>query len=733
MARSYNTLQGPGLELLASLEQQFVESKTLHLKGKARVRLSQLSFPNPIRPIDPKLVKDLRRNFKGEGCLQQDSTFSLLAVIDDNSLALALEELGVSADRFKADSILSPAKFELPHNIQLACLHGLDDKARQLLREGRTYSTNYTDGEIFCQIILCRFQNKREEAARWRARISANKETDLDRLLNRWTIINALESIIHFRGYWNAFHLGSLDILLSIKCDEEIACYINLIKNTITRIIGDNSLIHGVDRASVKSIQLRAPAICKMDSQYVEAEMLSGRLFPAIKDPAARSGILQRLLEIEQPILSIYTLFKDLRYLDPAARAMRALLPNGTKESLRVGFLPLFRPEGNREPLEIQDSETSYTTVSGDHNYLFGIAYRELFLAAIRYFTNPSSVSSKKDMNPIEQTVDGTKRYLGFRLLAFGQRIGFSIKTDQDALIDPSERLLADMLHSLPKEIFGVNEPIPEALSALFKGYLSNSTLAASAVSRPSLTMLGIGEPLSHRCGRYRGGPLDDEDHLHLFIRKMHAPLSEFPRFGHDISSFYVKRSIYQAFFGTTSILETSEPLMPGGTGEGISESSIPSAADDTAMRGETGDRIFTNVVPTTTEQGGIQQSSEVNTSFTSQPEPTAFTQREIPKSSELTVDFISQTGDIRATSMFTRTGVEARAVTYANAGFSFMDERGTHWLWSECFDALVETETRRIIVLEPAVTREDLRDNQALAARATALLTIEEGPEEQI
>ena len=554
-------------------------------------------------------------------------------------------------------------------------------------------------------------------------------------------------------------HCLSVHPIANFYC-QEIACYIKLIKDTITHIIGDNSLIHGVDRASVESIQLRAPAISKMDSQYIEAEMLSDRLFPAIKDPVARSGILQRLLGIEQPILSIYTLFKHLRYLDPAARAMRALLPNFSKESLlpnlskeslRVGFFSLFRPEGNREPLEIQDSETSYTTVSGDHNYLFGLAYRELFLAAIRYFTNPSNVSSKKDMNPIEQTVDGTKRYMGFRLLEFGQRIGFSIQTDQDELIDPSERLLADMLRSLPKEIFNVNEPIPEALSALFKGYLSNSTLTASAVSRPSLTTLGISEPLSHRCGRYRGGPLDDEDRLHLFIRKMHAPLSEFPRFGHDISSFYVKRSIFQAFFGTASILETSEPVMPGGTGEGISETSIPSAADDTVMSGETGDRIFTNLVPTATEQGGVQQSSEVNTSFTSQPEPTAFTQGEIPKSSEFNVDFISQTGDIRATSVFTRAGVEARAVTYANAGFSLMDERGTHWLWSECFDALVETETRRIMVI--GIIQDSSRENKAKGRRAIArnraeldeqgagdthlrhkdLLTIEEGPEEEI
>ncbi|OBT64130.1 hypothetical protein VE03_06282 [Pseudogymnoascus sp. 23342-1-I1] len=749
MASNDSVMNGPGLELLASLEQQFVESKTLHLKGKARVRLSQLSFPNPIRPIDPKLVKVLKRTFKGEGCLQQDSAFSLPAIIDDSSLTLALQELGVSADHFKADSILSPANFELPHNIQLACLHGqhrvaaakevlgsgnkwwlpyagLDDKARQLLREGRTYSTNYTDGEIFCQIILCRFQNKREEAARWRARITANKEGDLGRLLKRWTIINALESIIQFRGYWNAFHLGSLDILLSIKCDEEIACYIKQIRDTISHIIGDNSLIHGVDRASVERIQLRAPAISKMDSQYIEAEMLSDRLFPAIKDPAARSGILQRLLGTEQPILSIYTLFKDLRYLDPAARAMRALLPKRSKESLRVGFFSLFRPDGNREPLDIQDSETSYTTVSGDHNYLFGLAYRELFLAAIRYFTNPSTVSSKKDMNPIEQNVDGTKRYLGFRLLEFGQRIGFSIQTDQDALIDPSERLLADMLRSLPREIFYVNEPIPEALSALFKGYLSNSTLAASAVSRPSLTTLKIGEPLSHRCGRHCGGSLDDEDRLHLFIRKMHAPLSRFPRGGHDISSFYVKRCRYQAFFGAASIREILNPVVPGGTGEGISETSIPSAADDTAM---TDGRIFTNLWPQ-----GETQSREVNTDFTSQPEPTGFTHGnthgEIPKSSGLNVEFVSHSGLVYATSIFIRSGVETRAKTYAKAGLSLMDERGRHWLWNECFDALVETETRRIVVIGkvPDSSRENREKGRRAIVRNKAELDEQEG-----
>jgi hypothetical protein len=33
--------------------------------------------------------------------------------------------------------------------------------------------------------------------------------------------------------------------------------------------------------------------------------------------------------------------------------------------------------------------------------------------------------------------------------------------------------------------------------------------------------------------------------------------------------------------------------------------------------------------------------------------------------------------------------------------------------LWSECFDALVETETRKIMVIEPAVTKDGPMDKQ--------------------
>jgi hypothetical protein len=139
------------------------------------------------------------------------------------------------------------------------------------------------------------------------------------------------------------------------------------------------------------------------------------------------------------------------------------------------------------------------------------------------------------------------------------------------------------MLHSLPKEIFNLNGAIPKTLSVPFKEFLSNSTIVTSTTSRPSVTTVSIGEPLSQRCGWRYSGPLDDADRLHLFLRKMHAPLSDFPRGSYDISSFYVKRSIYLAFFGTTNIPLTIEPLTRDDTREESVEvptNDVPNAAE---------------------------------------------------------------------------------------------------------------------------------------------------------
>ena len=84
-----------GLQLLAQLEVEFAESKSCHFRGAARVRPSQLFFPDPIRALDPKIITELKRDFKAEGCFRHEKDCSIPALIDDDGFCYGLRASGI--------------------------------------------------------------------------------------------------------------------------------------------------------------------------------------------------------------------------------------------------------------------------------------------------------------------------------------------------------------------------------------------------------------------------------------------------------------------------------------------------------------------------------------------------------------------------------------------------------------------------------------------------------------
>jgi hypothetical protein len=328
-------------------------------------------------------------------------------------------------------------------------------------------------------------------------------------------------------------------------------------------------LIQLLDEATVEVLYLRAPVISKQDAEYIEKGMRSEYLFPEIKDSTIRNAIRQCLLKIEECIPSLFSLFRDLRYLEPPAKAMRALLPKSAKEgSLRQNFR--FRssfPGNTTRLLELQNSETSYTSVSGSPEYLFDLAYRQTFLGAIRYFTSPSTVTTKKDMNPINQTAIASKRLLGFKLVELAHRSGFSVSDVTDVLSKDSEvRFLEDMLYSLPRELYKFDLDIPQPLLESFKNYLHASTVRCDSTVFPSIATATAGEPVSQRCGRSCGNFSDDDNRLHMFLPKLHATFAEMRKNGAEVSSFYVNQSIYLAFFGNITVASGANQNGEGNT-----------------------------------------------------------------------------------------------------------------------------------------------------------------------
>jgi len=231
------------------------------------------------------------------------------------------------------------------------------------------------------------------------------------------------------------------------------------------------------------------------------------------------------------------------------------------------------------ESLDVQDTEKDYSSIKGDNNYLFDLAFRQLFLCAIRYFTSPAFISSKKNMNPIEQKISPVKRFLGFKLAELARKSGFAILTFDDEQKSSAERLLVDLLAGLPKDLFKFEKSdiIPQHLLVSFEEYIERSTVVASN-DTPRFTGYDI-LPLTRRCGQSCFFPPEEddeslhEDRLRMFLRKMKFPSSLVA--GTDIAPFFVQVSIYNAFFKAVSLEDLHETPAPDFDDRGSSGSTF--------------------------------------------------------------------------------------------------------------------------------------------------------------
>ena len=278
-------------------------------------------------------------------------------------------------------------------------------------------------------------------------------------------------------------------------------------------------------------------------------------------------------------------------------------------------------------------------------------------------------------MNPIEQVVNPTKRILGFRLVELSRKLQFQVPTFDGELEAPSERLLKDVLNCLPRQIFNFDGHLPLALLTSFEEYLSKATVVAGN-TRPTATSTP-GVSLLHRCGQScftRGGEdaSPDNDYLHLFVGNLHEPLDNIQGAGFDISSFFVKRSIYLAFFGNINA-----------NGE---QSTSRMDTDD--IRGR--EPSFT--VPHTPLENGAQREERMTTAQRAQYGPRTHAQ----------VNFVNKDGHTLSSVPFSQRSVEEEAKKYGGQNFSLMDERGRYWLWDDCYNALVDTESHTLIVVSP-------------------------------
>ncbi|KFZ24817.1 hypothetical protein V502_00702 [Pseudogymnoascus sp. VKM F-4520 (FW-2644)] len=591
-------MKASGPQILVAFERRVAEDKAAKIIGTARVRIDHLAFPNPIRGKDLTKVKKLKGEFALKGCL--DEQHRIPAVIDDNTLQTALLKTGLNIEALQGVSD-QPQSLHFPENMKLECFHGqhriiaakrylpeerwwtvdlyrtdLDDDTRNSLLGGYGYSSDYTDGEIFRQVRRCQVSADTLGEIQWRARLTATKNRDIDQLLKREIILNALDSLLPIKGLWKEFKLGSLHLLLNMRIDEEIAHYIRKIEQTMNEILGgDTRLMERTDDPTIEMIQLRAPAVSKKDQKDPPADQQD----PAAdhEDPAARQG-------------------------DPAA----------------------------------------------DHK------------------------------DPAAELIHPLRESVGFS----------SEEITSQLMEDPFQKMALNLLHhALPN-----HKPADlkiEAQSLATKIRDSINTLGASAVedSKPWITVAGCGVSVAQRCGPEVWDDNEESDDLkHMFLEKMHLPLAELQRGGEGISSFYVKRSIYLAFWG------------------GLDQCDQSSASLNTAQ--ETRNAPVYESIPSDTARADKEELAEQMDDITqtqnipndSAPEATTLESHLTSYRQQQVVTF-SEKGVTVHETPFLEDEVNAQALRIVNSGKLLSTVQGEYFLWRDCFETLVSSGTAVVLI----------------------------------
>lgn len=300
--------------------------------------------------------------------------------------------------------------------------------------------------------------------------------------------------------------------------------------------------IGDLDPNSVELLQGRSPVWSTNDHEYISQLLRSGSLMPRVTNKERRKALGRRLLSIRRIIPSMYTFMEDTKYLLPCALALRRLIPDGPRDTIRTSLWHQFRPR----------RQSRHINRSG-----FLQAYRRLWLYTMQYFPVLIGTMPLLDHRGAERSIYRSQEESQRRWVTFS-RLAISLGFDS-----------------------------PQIRGILHLGVAATSEPHTQSVSEtPCMTQPEIGRWKMHsRCGMpSESSFLSSRRFLTLdgVDREVDCPV------GQTLTPFAVARDIFQAFLGhlpplsgaIRGNLRTTDPTVPDSLPEQPSQMSH-SASDE--------------------------------------------------------------------------------------------------------------------------------------------------------
>ncbi|KAF1840100.1 uncharacterized protein K460DRAFT_399124 [Cucurbitaria berberidis CBS 394.84] len=413
----------------------FATAKSTCYRGLVRVALHALDFDhrlavNKHREVAQQNVKRLEKIFERVGCLRLQEDNVVNAVIPDDDLSVALASRGMTLDELR--SVQWPQDAPVLDLRNVKCLSGLHQTPKPILiRIVESYSNEEkpSDGEIFRKIRLYHREGNEEAENRWWSRLDKSKPKDLRQLLKRTKLALKFDALIDMPGLWAKVQIGALHRLLVLKCDEEMIEYLSHVVEAWKGFLrcGQTTLPFSVvDTATVQNLELLVPKYSDIDKESVVDLMERRVIFPSQVDQRIRKNLVDNICAFPGAIPSLRTFFEMLKYLEPICEALRQLLGENLKNTIRSSLMGRFFAPAKTlvQASETEDVEIK-PTINKETKAM--IAYTELWAFCGRHSDGLTAFTPRKEVSGAKPRVNGPNPVIWQHLARFAISRGFRI------------------------------------------------------------------------------------------------------------------------------------------------------------------------------------------------------------------------------------------------------------------------------------------------------------------
>jgi hypothetical protein len=259
-----------------------------------------------------------------------------------------------------------------------------------------------------------------------------------------------------------------------------------------------------------------------------------------------------RLETIGHMIPSLHTFLEDTKYLEPCAKIVKSLLPTKFKGTIYEAY------EKNHTGIfecQIQKTENRFSPLVGTLTECIWIAYRQIWLFAMRHFPDMIGICPRKDEGKPKPSVHHPDENLWHKIAELARKCGFQTSAIAKYLRrSPSHNMASEFLAQCrPPEYYNVSTTALNRAVNSIVSILQDIQPRTIDMKVPPLTSdYQDNMDVADRCGRpFEQSFLDDKKYLfYNYIYNKRSEKWTLARRERYLTSFKVKQDIFIAFFG---------------------------------------------------------------------------------------------------------------------------------------------------------------------------------------